>query len=47
LCVSSNAGSRNTSEASLRVSSLLSHIYHSSCFSYFRLSLYRREFFLL
>ncbi|CAN7004249.1 unnamed protein product [Brassica oleracea var. botrytis] len=33
----------NTSEASLRVSCLFSDIYHSSCFSYFRLSLYCRE----
>ncbi|CAN7027407.1 unnamed protein product [Brassica oleracea var. botrytis] len=40
--VPSNADSRITSEVSLWVSSLLSHIYISSCFSYFRLSAYRR-----
>ncbi|CAN7048877.1 unnamed protein product [Brassica oleracea var. botrytis] len=43
MCVLSNAGSRTTSEASLWVSSLLSHIYISSCFNYFHLSVYRRE----
>ncbi|CAN6991839.1 unnamed protein product [Brassica oleracea var. botrytis] len=42
MCVFSNAGFRNTSKAFLWVSSLLSHIYPSLCFSYFRLLVYRR-----
>nr|VDD06169.1 unnamed protein product [Brassica oleracea] len=47
MCVSLNTSFRTTSEVSLWVSSLLSHIYPSTCFSYFRLSVYRREFFRL
>ena len=38
-----NADFRITSEAFLRVFSLFIHIYLSLCFSYFRLSVYRRR----
>ncbi|CAN7079897.1 unnamed protein product [Brassica oleracea var. botrytis] len=44
MCVSSNASFRTTTKASLWVSFLFSHIYHSTCFNYFRLSVYCRKF---